>query len=39
MFNQPVEFAVVPGAKRLAVVEVGGKIYAFESNPDVGPKA
>jgi hypothetical protein len=38
-FNQPVKFAVVPGTNRRAVVEVGGKIYTFVSNPDLGPKA
>jgi putative heme-binding domain-containing protein len=32
-FKEPVELAVVPGTSRLAVVEVGGKIYTFENKP------
>lgn len=38
-FNQPVELAVVPGTNRLAVIEVGGKIYSFENRPDVAADA
>lgn len=32
-FKEPVELAAVPGSNRLAVVEVGGKIYTFENKP------
>ena len=37
-FNQPVELIAVPGTNRLAVIEVGGKIYSFENKADVAPE-
>src|SRR6267142_4853438 len=33
-FDQPVELVAVPGANRLIVLEVAGKIYSFEDRPD-----
>lgn len=34
VFNQPVELAAIPGTNRLAVVEVDGRIYTIENQPD-----
>jgi putative heme-binding domain-containing protein len=33
-FDQPVELVAIPGTSRLAVLEVGGKIFSFENSPD-----
>src|SRR5687768_4184930 len=33
-FSNPVEVQAIPGTDRLAVVEIGGKIFAVENKPD-----
>src|SRR3954468_13437060 len=33
-FNQPVELVAVPGTNRLLVVELNGKIFTFDNQPD-----
>ena len=33
-FSNPVEVQAIPGTNRLAVVELGGKIFAVENRPD-----